>query len=160
MFVHVSWPRISQPVLRSVFTGEGNYLPCCHYRALLTLPEPPRPSHEVCVSVCVCMYKPVWFLNSSEWEGWLCYLQCHLIDLILVLLAFISLCVWSTPTPSTPSPVPTATRGYWLHNSGACSVFVHVYAYVSVTALGSGNQTWNMQPSDLHGLEAHVVHYW
>lgn len=95
----------------------------------------------VCVSVCVCAQACLVFKQRrEEWGGSLCYLQCHLIDLILVLLAFISVRL-VYPHPLHSFPVPTATRGYWLHNSGACSVFVHVYAYVCVTAprLGKSN---------------------
>ena len=57
-----------------------------------------------------------------------------LIDLILV-LALSSL---SLSPPARSFLVPTATRGFQLHNKGACGMFVHVYVHVSVAAPGLG----------------------
>lgn len=56
------------------------------------------------------------------------------IDLILVL----ALSSRSLPLPARAFLVPTATRGFWLHNEGACGVFVHVHVYVHVPVAAPG----------------------
>lgn len=139
MFVRLGWSSISQPqffcVCFHVWEKEITRL------AVTIVPLWPCLNHLSQVMRCVSVWHVIFRHRWEEWAGSLCYLQCHLIDLILVLLAFISLCVcvWSLSLPPLHSfPVPTATRGYWLHKSGACAVFVHVYVHVSVAAPGLG----------------------
>lgn len=83
---------------------------------------------EVPVFVGGCIFR-------RHWEQWADTAACSFrIDLILV-LALSSL---SLALPARAFLVPTATRGFWLHNKGACGMFVHVYVHVSVAAPGLG----------------------
>lgn len=84
--------------------------------------------------VCVSLWEDV-FSGGTGSSGQADTAACSfLIDLILV-LALSSL---SLSLPARSFLVPTATRGFWLHNKGACGMFVHVYVHVSVAAPGLG----------------------
>lgn len=74
-----------------------------------------------------------------------------LIDLILVpALSSLSLSL-----PARAFLVPTATRGFWLHNKGACGLFVRVCEHVSVAAPGLGKSNTHSFQGPV-SLQAHV----
>ena len=89
---------------------------------------------------------------TAQKRAHFCYLQCHLIDFILVLLAFLSLslslcaspllslCLSRSLSPPLPSPFPRQHVAIGLHNSRACGVFMHVCVHVSqAPGLGKSN---------------------
>lgn len=131
MFVHIGCSSISQPVfLFSFYVEDGNYLPCCLYRALSHLSWTTSAkswdlSHCVCTGLCVILF----FLDSAGRNGQAGFVTCIVILLIWRLPSLpsslslsLSLSVSLLSPHPTPSPFPRqhVAMGYVTTELAAC----------------------------------------
>lgn len=85
--------------------------------------------HELPPVRCVSLWEGV-FSEGAGSTGQPDIITCSFLIALILVLALSSLSLF---LPTHSFPVPTATRGFQLHNSGACGMFLHVYVHVSVT---------------------------